>query len=190
MRAKAPSICAISRPSYGLESSLPRPRIAVCRSVRASEIRSFLSLSRPPTRLPLVGTNLTLLPSSASISAQRSSQVFCRFSQNSAVVPKHRDRPRAVSAETPLCPLSMVVIRLAGTPSARANAFAERSRSSISSRRISPGCTGGILFVTVMSTSSVVVLDCYVVWPVIRPTKTDPPLPIDPDAVLACPIPP
>lgn len=48
----------------------------------------FLVLVPSSNQGLVAGRNLIRFPSSASISAQRSSQVFCRFSQNSGVVPK------------------------------------------------------------------------------------------------------
>ena len=55
----------------------------------------------------------------ASFSATRSSKVFCRFSQSSGVVPRYRERRRAVSAVMPRCPLRIAVTRLPGTSQGR-----------------------------------------------------------------------
>lgn len=52
-----------------------------------------------------------------------------------------------------------------------ASTFADKSRSSILSRRISLRRTGEFLFVTVKHTFSVVVCNFYVIWSVACPKK-------------------
>ena len=57
-----------------------------------------------------------------------------------------------------------------------------------SSRRISPGCTGGIRLLFFGMITSVVVDDFYVKSISLPPHETDPELIVDSDTVLASPI--
>ena len=80
--------------------------------------------------------------------------------------------------------------RLDGTSSAFDSALADRPITSSSSRNISPGCTGLIPFLAFMApTSSVIVHDLHIPWPVVLPTETDSPLRVDPYAVPTGPVP-
>src|SRR6185436_4333699 len=59
-----------------------------------------------------------------------------------------------------------------------------------SSRSISPGCIGGsVATIFICRASSVIVHDLNIGRSVVRPTEADAPLIIDPDRVLALPIP-
>ena len=62
-----------------------------------------------------------------------------RFIQNSAEVPKYRDRRRAVSDVILLFPFNISVIRLVDTPSFSEKSLADIFNSSSSSFNISPG---------------------------------------------------
>src|ERR1035437_9502977 len=83
-------------------------------------------------------SRLTALPSWSS--ATSNYQDACMFIQNLDVVPKYRDRRRAVSAVMPRFSLTMSLMRVAGTRSAIDNWCADMPRGERnSSRRISPG---------------------------------------------------
>src|ERR1019366_9538351 len=83
-------------------------------------------------------SRLTALPSWSS--ATSNSQDACMFIQNLEVVPKYRDRRSAVSAVMPRFSLTMPLMPVAGTRSAKANRCADIPRGDRnSSRRISPG---------------------------------------------------
>src|ERR1039458_3008281 len=72
--------------------------------------------------------------------AMRRSWRLCRFSQNSALVPKKWARRKAVSPVIARCPFKMPVMRLVGTSNLRANSAALMPSSFNSSARCSPGC--------------------------------------------------
>jgi len=65
--------------------------------------------------------------------------IFCRFNQNSALMPNQRARRKAVSAVMARLPLSIWVMLLAGTYRERANSAARMLSSFSSSASISPG---------------------------------------------------
>ena len=73
-------------------------------------------------------------------SATSNSHDACMFVQNLDVVPKYRDRRKAVSAVIPRLSFTMSLIRVAGTRNERANWCAQMPNGDRnSSRRISPG---------------------------------------------------
>ena len=80
-------------------------------------------------------------------------------------------------------------MRFTGTSSAFDSALAERPSASSSSRNTSPGCTGLIpFFAGIVFTSSVIIYDLYIAWPIIFPAETNSPLRVDPNAVLIGPV--
>ena len=80
-------------------------------------------------------------------------------------------------------------MRFTGTSSAFDSALADRPSASSSSRNISPGCSGRIPFATFMaSTSSVIIHDLHIAWPIVFPAEANSPLRVDPYAVLAGPV--
>src|ERR1039458_8163836 len=83
---------------------------------------------RPLDAHAVLGSNsrLTALPSRPS--ATSNSQEACMFIENRGVVPKERDSRRAVSAVMPRFSLTMSLMRVAGTGSARANWCADMPR--------------------------------------------------------------
>ena len=125
-----------------------------------------------------------------SISARRSAQVCCRFSHSCGVVPKYRASRRAVSAVTPRWPCRSSVIRFTGTPSARASALGRQpERVQFLAQDFSRMHRSHPIFRVHDPLPSVIVYDLYVVWPVCFPPKTEPPLRVNPDAVVASPVP-
>src|SRR5699024_5719744 len=100
---------------------------------------------------------------------------------NSADVPKYFASRRAVSAEIPRLHWTISLIRRGGTPIDTASLFCEIPKPSMkSSLRTSPGWIGSIL--------SVLVNDLHLLWSSVRPYETNPPLVVDPDAVLTGPV--
>ena len=88
-----------------------------------------------------------------SLSTCLRSNELCRLSQNWAVVLKKRARRSAVSGEIARRSRTMSLIRGAGTRNSIASAFALiHSGTRNSSRKISPGCIGRILFVAIVVT--------------------------------------
>src|SRR5690606_26681648 len=78
-------------------------------------------------------------------------------------------------------PCTISLIRRGGTPMDTASLFCVMPKPSMkSSMRTSPGWIGSIL--------SVVVNDLHLLWSSVGPHEADPPLVVDPDAVLAGPV--
>jgi hypothetical protein len=69
-------------------------------------------------------------------SARRSSYVFCRFIQNSTVISKNVAGRTAVSPVMPRCPLTIAVIRFAGTSAVFLLGRVQRSTLSVSCTRL------------------------------------------------------
>src|SRR5271157_3328414 len=88
-----------------------------------------------------------------------------------------------------LLPLTMALIRFMGTQSARPSSFRLTPVSSSSSRSNSPGWMGGSFLRCAMVLLSVVIHDLDVVRIAVTPGEADPPAVIDPNAVLADPVP-
>src|SRR5258708_2498923 len=104
------------------------------------------------------------------------------FIQYSGVVPKYRPRRKAVSPVIDRVPLTIALTRFAGTWMAWASWFMETPKSESVSFRISPGCTGGSFLGMVFS---MIIDNLNVVGVSLFPSKADPVLIVDPDAVLA-----
>src|SRR5699024_8720103 len=84
---------------------------------------------------------------------------------------------RAVSAAIPRLPCTISLIRRGGTPIETASLFWVMPNPSMkSSMRTSPGWIGSILSMTVN--------DLHLLWSCVGPHEADPPLVVDPDAVL------
>src|SRR5271167_2059749 len=106
-----------------------------------------------------------------------------RLIQNSALVPKNRASRKAVSAVTERSPLTMALIRVAGTRSAMARAFADMPNGfRNSSPKTSPGWVVTRLGV---ATPSVVVDNFDMVRTLLGPGEADAPLIVDADRMLA-----
>jgi hypothetical protein len=104
---------------------------------------------------------------------------------------KYRAKRNAVSAVMLRRPFTISLILVTGTRKSRANPLMLKpSGAIISSRRISPGCTGGSRrrFFAIISSNLVVVDDLDLVDIPIPPHEADAILVVDPDAVLASPI--
>jgi len=109
------------------------------------------------------------------------------FIQNSAVVLKNAASRTAVSPVMPRCLLIIAVIRFAGTPIDLASILALIGGTDgfmKSSDRISPGWMCRMPFLIIAWFPSVIIGDLNIMRPVRHPHKTNPPLIIDPDAVL------
>src|SRR4051812_39241212 len=88
-------------------------------------------------------------------------------------------------------PLTISLIRVTGTRRLRANPLMLSPSDTIrSSRRISPGCTGGSrrVFAMVAPQTIVIVDDLYVLRVAVLPDEADSVLIVDPDTVLPAPI--
>ncbi len=120
-----------------------------------------------------------------SISARRSSQVFCRFSHRFGVVPKYRASRSAVSAVIPRWPFRIVVTRLTGTPSAFASALADSPSSSSPLAGFRPDAPASFRFSRSFHYPSMVVNDLHIARSIFRPAEADASLPIGPDTALA-----
>src|ERR1039457_7032924 len=120
----------------------------------------------------------------ASRATSRSNRA-CRLIQSCAVVPKYRPRRRAVSAEIPRFSRTISLMRLGGTWISLARRYwLMPSGIRNSSRNISPGCIGGKSLLLI-SNSLIIVHYFDIVSIIVAPHKTDSPLVIDADAVLA-----
>ena len=142
--------------SGGTKRSLRQWTFRLCRKAPAwSEAQTIHNPVRPWINSPLYhrlpGVTHSAISRPASISARRSSQVFCRFSHSCGVIPKYLASRNAVSALTPRWLFRIIVIRFTGTPSSFDNALADNPSVSSSSRSISPGCTGLIPFLAFIS---------------------------------------
>src|SRR5262245_172139 len=109
--------------------------------------------------------------------------------QNVAEVQKYLPSRKAVSAVTGVCSFASRPIRVPGTPTARATAYGETfSGRGTSSRRTSPGWTGGS-FLTMATRLSMIIHHLDLLRPLLCPPEHDPPLIVDADRVLAGEVP-
>jgi hypothetical protein len=111
---------------------------------------------------------------------------LCRFSQNWALVPKKCPSRKAVSPVIDRRPFNICVTRLVGTPSCRESSLRSCPSLSVLPLDARPG-------VSLSSFPLSVVIHNFHVRRAVgvyRPIKTNPPLIVNPDAILPLPISP
>lgn len=128
-----------------------------------------------------ISTSFVSRPASRSRATSRS-YAACRFSQNRSEVPKNRARRSAVSTVTARLASTISLMRLGGTLRLFARRYCDSPRGlRKSSRRTSPGGTGGRFFGL---RASVVVDDLDVVRVAFTPSEAEAPSIVETDAVV------
>src|SRR5258705_4469945 len=127
--------------------------------------------------------------------AVRTSKLFCRLSRSAGVVPNACDGRKPEPAVTPICSFASRSIRVRGTPQALARAPGDSPIGTRnSSRRTSPGCSGGSFFAiydppwsgrqSAASVLLVIINEFNVLWTLRGPDKANPELVVHADRML------